>query len=359
MPATPPEAPDLPSYAPGALAFVGLAKNAGKTTALQFVLESAVRDGRTVGLVSVGRDGEARDGRTGAEKPPLVLPAGGLVVGAGPVLDASSIRLEFLDRLGFSTPSGETVLARAVDPGTVEVTGLRHLEDVERAIGLLHTAGADLVLVDGAYGRRAVAGLSAVDAVVVSTGAVVADDVESVVDATEDTVSRLRIDRASQGTERELLGRSIEEDVCLLVRPDGPERVLGGSSTRRALDPGLPEPLPEESLLAVPGMIGREAAQLLMESAPSGARLLVRSGAVLTMPGGTWRQLREQWQIRAFHSISVSAISCNPTSPRDSGRDLDRRQLLRGVRRRFPDLTVFDAVAARGRRHGRSDARSG
>ena len=43
------------------LAFVGLAKNTGKTVALTTLLRELAERGERVGVTSIGRDGEARD----------------------------------------------------------------------------------------------------------------------------------------------------------------------------------------------------------------------------------------------------------------------------------------------------------
>jgi hypothetical protein len=60
-----------------AVTIVGLAKNAGKTTVVNHLLERL--DGR-IGLASLGLDGEARDQLTGLAKPRIAPPAGALVL---------------------------------------------------------------------------------------------------------------------------------------------------------------------------------------------------------------------------------------------------------------------------------------
>ena len=43
------------------LSIVGMAKNAGKTTALNYLIEEAIDEGITLGITSTGRDGETQD----------------------------------------------------------------------------------------------------------------------------------------------------------------------------------------------------------------------------------------------------------------------------------------------------------
>ena len=47
------------------LSIVGMAKNSGKTTALNYFIEEAMDDGMVLGITSTGRDGESTDLVTG------------------------------------------------------------------------------------------------------------------------------------------------------------------------------------------------------------------------------------------------------------------------------------------------------
>src|SRR5207247_1132622 len=83
-----------------AVTIVGLAKNAGKTTVVNHLLEHL--DGR-IGLASLGLDGEARDQLTGLAKPRIAPPAGALV------LTTTELRGQtpMLQALPFRTAAGE------------------------------------------------------------------------------------------------------------------------------------------------------------------------------------------------------------------------------------------------------------
>ena len=55
------------------LSIVGMSKNAGKTTALNYLIEEAMDEGVNIGVTSTGRDGETQDLVTGTEKPRVYL----------------------------------------------------------------------------------------------------------------------------------------------------------------------------------------------------------------------------------------------------------------------------------------------
>ena len=55
------------------VSIVGMAKNAGKTTALNYLIEEAMDEGIVLGITSTGRDGESTDLVTGTDKPRVFL----------------------------------------------------------------------------------------------------------------------------------------------------------------------------------------------------------------------------------------------------------------------------------------------
>ncbi|MDZ4121487.1 MAG: hypothetical protein U1C33_03650, partial [Candidatus Cloacimonadaceae bacterium] len=56
------------------IALIGLSKNAGKTSLLNFLIKSAPRI--RFGIMSTGRDGEEQDTVFATPKPPVILSAG-------------------------------------------------------------------------------------------------------------------------------------------------------------------------------------------------------------------------------------------------------------------------------------------
>lgn len=188
--------------APGNLAsvaIVGMAKNAGKTVVLNYLARRAAAAGVRLGLVSVGRDGEAVDVFTSRPKPRIWAPAGALVAtvpagvaesasdGAFPaaMLDPASVRAT-----GVATALGEIVVGSVLRGGRVELVGPAEREQARRLVELLRAEGATLVLIDGALDRMASAAPAAGQAIVLATGAVLG---RSAVDVARKTAFRVRL----------------------------------------------------------------------------------------------------------------------------------------------------------------------
>jgi hypothetical protein len=152
------------------IAFVGLAKNAGKTTALVATLEELHRRGVVAGATSTGRDGEDFDALTGESKPRFRLWPGQLVATAASTLAGAALSAVPLRRLPYSTRFGPIELARVETEGELEVMGPVTASQTAAAAAALEAAGAGIVLLDGAFGRRAFASARVADAVVLSVG---------------------------------------------------------------------------------------------------------------------------------------------------------------------------------------------
>jgi molybdopterin-guanine dinucleotide biosynthesis protein len=114
---------------------VGLAKNAGKTTVVNHLLERL--DGR-IGLASLGLDGEARDQLTGLAKPRIAPPAGALVLTTVQLRGQTPMVRE----LPFRTAAGEVVIVAAGGGEAVVVSGPTRLDELDEALGALRPGTA-------------------------------------------------------------------------------------------------------------------------------------------------------------------------------------------------------------------------
>ena len=104
------------------MSIVGMCKNAGKTTMLNWLLTGGHLRG-TLGLTSIGRDGESTDVVTGTEKPGIFVREGTLIATAKDMLRLGDVTKEILMTTGIPTPLGEVVILRARSAGYVQLAG--------------------------------------------------------------------------------------------------------------------------------------------------------------------------------------------------------------------------------------------
>ncbi len=163
------------------LSLIGLAKNVGKTTAtnslLQALLDERLYEANELALTSLGLDGEATDAMTGLPKPRYVPQAGLLVATTNELLrqaESEGARFERLQQLPGRTALGPVVLARVKQPGKVVIAGPTLLRDLRSTLDQFDTYGAKLGIIDGAINRLGAAAPAITNACILCVGASVA-----------------------------------------------------------------------------------------------------------------------------------------------------------------------------------------
>ena len=151
------------------LSIVGMCKNAGKTTALNWVLRQS--DAGILGLTSIGRDGESTDVVTGTEKPGIFIRRGTMIATAKDMLRLGDITMEVLMTTGIPTPLGEVVIVRARSDGYVQLAGPSITAQLRTVSRYFFELGADQSIIDGALGRKSLGARAVAEGVILCTGA--------------------------------------------------------------------------------------------------------------------------------------------------------------------------------------------
>ncbi|MCI8809676.1 MAG: hypothetical protein HFF84_06015 [Oscillibacter sp.] len=158
---------------------IGLCKNAGKTTALRRLMVELGEE--RLGLTSVGRDGEATDLVTGTEKPDLYIKQGDLFATARGMMTLCDVTLEVAGLTGVRTPLGEVAIFRALSDGYIQLAGPSAAGQLPPLCERFAALGASRVLIDGAAGRKSLAGAGVEGTAILCTGASQDRDMEQVV----------------------------------------------------------------------------------------------------------------------------------------------------------------------------------
>jgi hypothetical protein len=334
------------------LALVGLAKNTGKTETLASILRELQERGRRVGVTSVGRDGEKRDViDIRIEKPRVELCAGSLVATTDQLLRAGAIPHELVLETGVRTPLGRVLIARLHAQGTIEVAGPSAAADVREVCDAMLAHGAEQVLIDGAIDRRAASSPAVSDGLVMSTGAVLHEEIEEVVARTRDAVELVRLPElhephvreiAASGTGSALIGQEGEEPLAL-----HPRFVLTSTAADIAQ---LLRAHPGASHLLVRGALCEPFLVELLAArgaGPAGGadgeslRLVVADATkvFLTDHGCEWYR-RQGLAIEVLAPIDLRAITVNPVAPRS--HSFDSRRLRALLEEAIPDVPILD-----------------
>ena len=166
------------------LSVIGMCKNAGKTTVLNSLISECERHGETLGLTSIGRDGERSDLVTNTKKPEIFVSSGTLIATASTLLNEGDISMEVLETTGLSTPMGEIVVVRARSAGFVQLGGASITLHQRIIRDSLLSFGADRVMIDGAISRKSLGTPSLCEGVILSSGASYDPSIEKTVEDT-------------------------------------------------------------------------------------------------------------------------------------------------------------------------------
>ncbi len=315
----------------GKIAVVGVAKNCGKTTTLNYLLDK-LGQGQRPGLVSVGIDGEDKDYLISTKKPLISVGKGSLVVSSARGFEESSARIEYVEPLGYSTPMGAVYLAEVKEPGEVLLSGMRHAGDVSRALELMATHGADPCFVDGAYGRVVGARSGLTDGVVVSTGAVLATSLKEVVKRTVSLTDRLTCKAVNVEWRRALMRQALDEQQALLGGEDEGPQPLRMKSALVGLPRSRDLWKDAHTAIAIPGVVSnRVLEELLAVTGPARRCLVIEDGTHLHADDRLLTRFRKSWDVEALESLTLMGVSYNPTS-------------LQG--HAFEDVVFYDALRA-------------
>jgi hypothetical protein len=311
------------------LALVGLAKNTGKTETLAAILAEHARAGRPVGVTSIGRDGEEHDVLDARiSKPAIRLAAGSLVASTGALLRASGARHQRLSRTGVRTPLGEVLIARMQEDAAVEVAGPSAASDVHAVSEEMAALGAQQVLIDGAVDRRAASSPDVADALVLATGAVLAEDIEQVASATAAAVELIRLPVSVNGDGQQValqgrvaLNGSLEQISELLEEHPAARSFLVEGALGEAFLEGL--------LAARRGRGGHDL------------RIVARdpTKVFLSRRPPSWYR-RQGVAIEVLAPIDLRAITVNPVAPQS--HRFDSRELREAIAEAVGDVPVLD-----------------
>ncbi|MGI6766899.1 MAG: hypothetical protein ACOX4R_06750 [Lentihominibacter sp.] len=326
------------------ISIVGMAKNAGKTTALNYLIEEAMDEGLVLGVTSTGRDGEGTDLVTGTEKPRVFLDTGTIVSVPTQLYDLADAGLEIVKMTEYGSSLGQIMLCRVAESGYVQIAGpvinAQHIKMCEEMLGM----GADMVLIDGAVDRKSIAAPGTSDAIILSTGAVLSRKMTKVVEETAHTVALYRLPCLEDGREREIVEEHEKRDQIVFIR-NGEAVIMDittGLGAGKFLDAEIDD---EVSHIFIPGAFTQSAAADINPKKLKKVTFVLKDPTKIFIGATLWGQLKKKGlKVKVLENIQVAAITVNPVSP--NGYLFDHAELRNAMQEAIPGIPVFDVMMA-------------
>ena len=326
------------------ISVVGMGKNAGKTVVLNKIIEEAYGRYISLGLTSIGRDGEREDLVTKTDKPVIHVMEGTIVATAQDILLNSDARLEILEVTDYRTTMGPVVICRVKENGLVELAGPGNNEEIRGVAKKMLRYGADIVVVDGAINRKTAASPGVTEAAILATGAVVSRSMDRVIEATAYQVELFGIEAITEERIR-VFAREVMDRGCLgIVDGEGEFRRL---SLRTALNAGreIGSALRENSRYVIfPGSLVKKTLEDLIAVTPhyKGVKFVVQDGTKIFIPREDWIRFKKRGvKVYTLEPLHVLAVSVNPYAPQ--GYEFPPGEFLRRMKGAL-QLPVVDVM---------------
>lgn len=328
------------------LSIVGMAKNAGKTTALNYLIEEAMDEEILLGITSTGRDGENTDLVTGTDKPRVFLDAGTIVSIPVKLYELSEAGLEILKMTGYSTPLGELMLCRVADSGYVQIAGPLNTKDHKDMCGQMRELGAELVLIDGAIDRKSIAAPGTSDAIILATGAVLSRSLKKVVQETAHIVGLYQLPVVEEGPVRALLSQAAAAEKIALIKNGQLEllELKTGLAASRYLDEAIDE---DTEYVYLPGALTSGVLSDISTDKLKTVKFVMKDPTKIFIDAIAWQQLyKKGFSASVLENIRIAAITVNPFAP--AGYSFEHDQLRMAMQEAVEDIPVIDVKSGGG-----------
>ena len=322
------------------LSIVGMAKNSGKTTALNYLIEEAMDEGVVLGITSTGRDGECIDLVTETQKPKVYLDVGTIVSVPVKLYDLADAGLEILKMTNFSTSLGQIMLCRVASSGYVQIAGPVSTKDHKKLCEEMLDLGAELILIDGAIDRKSIAAPETSDAIILATGAVLSRSLKKVVEETVHIVSLYRIPTLEEGQRRNQVLSNCEYEKILVIKGEKVQALdlKTGLGAGRFLDEAIDD---ETDCVFIPGAFTKSVITDIHPSKYKQVQFVLTNPTKIFIDAISWQQLlKKGFNVRVLENIKVAALTVNPYAP--SGYSFGHEALLNAMKKAVEDIPVID-----------------
>ncbi len=320
------------------IAIVGMAKNAGKTTALNYFIEEAMDEGIRLGITSTGRDGESTDLVTNTEKPRVFLETDTIVSVPKELYELAEAGLEIVKMTDYPCALGQLMLCRVADSGYVQIAGPLTNPAHKAMCQDMFDLGADLVVIDGAIDRKSIAAPETSDAIILATGATISRSMKVVADETAHIVNLYRLPRLEN---EEIRRQLAEQELGISLVKQGkvhPLKLKTGLNASRYIDEAIDD---DTEYVYISGALTDSVLADISAGKLKRVPLILKDPTKIFISSINWGKLcKRGLKTFVLENITVAAVTVNPYAPQ--GYVFDHEALRDAVREAIPDVPVID-----------------
>lgn len=322
------------------ISIIGMAKNAGKTVTLNYLIQKSHEKKISIGITSTGRDGESVDLVTQTHKPTIYVFENTYVATAKKTLSLSDAKVEILETTGINTPMGEVVIIRVRQSGNVQIAGPVSTHDIKYVCERLKYYGAKVVFVDGAIDRKAASSPVITDACIISTGAVLHRDMKKTIEQTVQVVESYNLRQVDEEIKHLILRYNktcVIQKTGEVVEPDINTNIASGKKISELLDENT-------AYVFLKGAVTSILLKDLIENKHiKNIAVIVEDGTKI-FAKNLWHELMYKgMKIFVLNKIYVAAVTLNPASP--AGYFYDSKEFYNKMKSCLPNIKIIDVVS--------------
>ena len=328
---------DFLSATPKVISIIGMEKNVGKTTLLNYFLKEMAERSLAVLVLSIGRDGETVDAVENTRKPAIMIDKGGCFITIKELIKTPST-VEILESFDEKISGSKMLLARALQNTEIQLINPGNQQNVSRMIqSSVNRCGSCSVFIDGALDRMSHGSSALIDGVFVCTGVQVDGLFSQVIEKTKLLITNLENRVCNQEIQR-LITDSVSDYGTIIIRNGQLIHCIAGTlldSTE------LDEKIKNNDIIYTTGVLTDKIIKRLLDRE-------VRVTIVLI--DGTKCHISQRYNaiierkgiaISVLNTIPVYGLSVNSVGIRQS---MNPSKVLTAFQKAFKDKWVFDTT---------------
>lgn len=322
------------------ISIIGMAKNVGKTTTLNFILRNLFGK-KKVGLTSIGRDGEPIDLVTNTAKPEIYIEKGTIVATTRQCLNKSDFTKKILESTDIHTSLGVVVICEALSDGYVDLAGPSMNNQIKEIIKIFNNYHVDITLIDGAISRKGFAEPFISEATILSTGASYSTDMSKVVFDTSHYVNLLG---KTEIKKNDYFIKLFNDTKISIVDINGNIKKLHAKTAMHSAKDIVQELNQESRYLLLNGALSDHLLKTLVENRSKFNKLtvVVKDATKCIFASNLTEKLElSKIDINVLHSTRLLFVTYNPTSP--YGYDFNEYEFEKELRKviKIPIINVM------------------
>jgi len=298
------------------LGIIGLAKNTGKTTTLNAIID--LFSDFKIGLTSIGLDGEELDQVNFLPKPKIEVKPNMIVATAQSCLDDVTVKYRLIKKTELFTALGPIKIVEILTKGHLVIAGPTTNNDLKRLIELMKPL-VDKLLIDGAFNRMTFSSIDLIDAIILATGAVVHPLMDKTIEKTKVIVESFQAPKSTfyLATPKAKIIICMKDETCIYQQKN--YEILKESIEKHAHH--------LESIY-IQGAITPKIIDLFISKRIEHVKLICDDPTKLLLSEHYFKHLKTLGiEINVIHVCPLLAVTINPFSP--NGQHYDENEFLK------------------------------